>query len=232
MATTFVPLGVIRTPFPDKYGVPRQPGLVPAAWGRLELSPDLAGATDGLDGISHVWLIWTFHLVPAGAGRNKVRPPRLGGNTRIGSLATRSPFRPNPIGLSVCRLVRIERDGGRATLVLAGVDLVDGTPVLDVKPYVPYVDRVDDARVDWVDGAPARVEVYLDPQVEVALNGRSGLRELVLQVLAQDPRPATHKAEHRHDGVEAPRVYRIRLENVEVTFVRETEAIRVVSVAE
>ncbi|MFK7929675.1 MAG: tRNA (N6-threonylcarbamoyladenosine(37)-N6)-methyltransferase TrmO, partial [Myxococcota bacterium] len=187
------PIAYIRTPFPDKYGVPRQPGLVPSAIGRIPLSQNLSGAADDLEGCSHVWLLWWFHGVPEGAGRNKVRPPRLGGNRRKGVLATRSPFRPNPIGLSVCPLIGVERSEGRATIVVGGVDLVDKTPILDIKPYVPYVDEVPNATVDWVPSAPAQRTVSFDPDVQGWIQTRPELRTLIEQVLAQDPRPATHR---------------------------------------
>lgn len=221
------PLALIRTPFPDKYGVPRQPALVPAALGRIALPPDRAGAADGLEGCSHVWLLWWFHQVPEGAGRNKVRPPRLGGNTRIGVLATRSPFRPNPIGLSVCRLVGVERDGSGATIVVEGVDLVDGTPILDVKPYVPYVDAVPDATVDWVPGPPVQVPVVWEEGVGV---DDRGLRTLIEQVLAQDPRPPTHKAAHRADGLDVERSYGTRLGSVDVRWRYDQGVVRILGV--
>lgn len=211
------PLGHLRTPFPTKYGVPRQPALVPAAWGRLSLSPELAGAASGLDACSHVWVIFGFHLVPEGAGRNKVRPPRLGGNARIGVLATRSPFRPNPLGLSVCRLEGVQTEvGGGVCVHLSGVDLVDGTPVYDLKPYLPYADVVADATVDWVPGAPERVPVRWDRAPSEVVSRRPALRALVEQVLAQDPRPPTHKAAHRADGLDRVRRYGTRLEDVDV----------------
>ena len=225
------PIGTIRTPFPTRYGVPRQPALAPHAIGRLTLPAPLAGASDGLEGCSHVWVIWQFHLVPEGKGRNKVRPPRLGGNTRIGVFATRSPFRPNPIGLSVCRLLGVERhDDGTATVVLGGVDLVDGTPILDLKPYVPYVDAVPDATVDWVPGAPAQHEVVFAEAAAAALDGRAELQALIVEVLAQDPRPPTHKARHRADGQDVERSYGTRLEDVDVRWRVEGDSVWVEAV--
>lgn len=207
LVLTVHPIGFIRTPFPDKHGVPRQPGLVPGAVGELHLRPDLVGGTDGLLGCSHVWLIWWFDRSPE--GRAKVRPPRLGGNTRIGVFATRSPVRPNPIGLSVCPLLDIV-DGGRV-LVLGGVDLVDGTPILDLKPYLPYADAIPDATLPWVPGAPESVPVSWSPDAARAVADRPELAALIDQVLAQDPRPATHKARHRADGRDAVRDYRTPL---------------------
>lgn len=227
---TLSAIGTLRTPFPTKYGVPRQPDLVPAATGLLQLGPDLAGAADGLEGCSHVWVLFDFHLVPPGAGRNKVRPPRLGGNRRIGVFATRSPYRPNPIGLSVCRLLRIERDAAGACLHLEGVDFVDGTPVYDIKPYLPYADVVADASLDWVPGAPVRVAVTFDERAEAAVSARPVLRDLIVQVLAQDPRPSTHKAAHRADGLDVDRSYGTRLHDVDVKWRWEGEEIRVLAV--
>lgn len=224
------PIGYVRSPFPTRYGVPRQPDLAPAAVGRLTLAAPLAGAADGLEGCSHVWLIFDFHLVPQGAGRNKVRPPRLGGNTRIGVFATRSPFRPNPLGLSVCRLLTVERHGAEATLVLGGVDLVDGTPVYDVKPYLPYADVVPDAALDWVPGAPVQVPVRLSIQASTALADRTPLKALIEQVLAQDPRPSTHKAAHRADGQDVDRTYGTRLHDVDVHWRRHGDHIEVIDV--
>lgn len=209
---TLDPIGYIHTPFPDKHGVPRQPNLVPAAVGRLRLRADLVGGTSGLEGCSHVWLLWWFDR--SRPGRPKVRPPRLGGNTRIGVFATRSPVRPNPIGLSVCPLLGIEDDG--AVLVLGGVDLVDGTPILDVKPYLPYADALPDATLPWVPGAPTQVPVRWSERAASVVETSPDLRALVEQVLAQDPRPATHKARHRADGCDVDRTYTTRLHGAEI----------------
>jgi len=223
---TVEPIGILRTPFPDKHGVPRQPGLVPGAVGELRLRSDLIGGTDGLAGCSHVWLIWWFDRSPA--GRAKVRPPRLGGNTRIGVFATRSPVRPNPIGLSVCPLLEI-REGG-AVLVLGGVDLVDGTPILDVKPYLPYADAIPGATLPWVPGAPELVPVRWSPTAADAVEDRPDLAALITQVLAQDPRPATHKARHRVDGRDADRSYVTPLRDVRVLWHFDEGAVIVTAV--
>lgn len=200
---TLHPIGFVQTPYPDKRSVPRQPGLVPAATGRLRLRDDLVGGTLGLQGCSHVWLLWWFDRSPK--GRAKVRPPRLGGNKRIGVFATRAPVRPNPVGISVCPLLGLEDDG--AVLVLGGVDLVDGTPIFDIKPYLPYADSYPSARLPWVPGPPTQVPVRWQPDAERALIERPDLRTLIEQVLAQDPRPGNHKAEHRFDGLDADREY-------------------------
>ena len=223
---TLEPIGVLRTPYPDKRAVPRQPGLVPAAIGHLRLRPGLATATEGLEGCSHVWLIWWFDQSPP--GRAKVRPPRLGGHRRLGVFATRAPVRPNPIGLSVCPLLGIEEGG--ALLVLGGVDLADRTPILDVKPYLAWVDAVPDARLPWIPGRPEQIPVALDPPAEAAVADRPRLRALIVDVIAQDPRPATHKAEHRTDGRDVDRAYATELADIVAHWRYEGGAARVIAV--
>ncbi|MCA9691061.1 MAG: tRNA (N6-threonylcarbamoyladenosine(37)-N6)-methyltransferase TrmO, partial [Myxococcales bacterium] len=128
------PIGVVRSPYTEKFGIPRQPGLAPSVRARVELDPRRVQpeALRGLSACSHVWLLTLLHAAKP-TGHATVRPPRLGGNIRLGALATRSPFRPNPIGLSAVALVEL----AELALVVAGADLLDGTPVLDIKPYVP-----------------------------------------------------------------------------------------------
>lgn len=223
---TIQPIGYLSTPFPDKRSVPRQPGLVPAAVGRLRIREDLVGGTTGLEGCSHVWLLWWFDRSPA--GRPKVRPPRLGGNKRIGVFATRAPTRPNPIGISVCPLLAIEEEG--AVLVLGGVDLVDGTPVFDIKPYLPYADSFPQATLPWVPGPPTQVPVRWTTQASAALKARPDLRALADQVLAQDPRPGNHQARHRTDGKDAVRDYHTALADVVLRWRFEEGGVRVFAV--
>lgn len=191
----FKPIGVIHSCFGEKFGIPRQPGLVPAARATLELLPpyDQPAAVRGLEGFSHLWVIFVFHAIPAGNWRPTVRPPRLGGNQRLGVFATRSTFRPNPIGLSAVRLERIAAERGPVTLHLAGVDLLDGTPVLDLKPYVPYADQIPEATGGFAAQAPEPVlTVRFSRQAEAfcATWSDRDLRTLIVQVLSQDPRPA------------------------------------------
>lgn len=191
----FTPIGLIRSCFGEKFGIPRQAGLAPAARATLALSPAYAmpEAVRGLEEFSHLWLIFVFHGIPAKQWQPTVRPPRLGGHQRIGVFATRSPFRPNPIGLSAVRLERIAIDRGRATLHLSGVDLLDGTPVLDIKPYLPYADSLPDAVGGFASQAPdAGLTVEFSPEAEAvcAVWPSGELRALIVQVLSHDPRPA------------------------------------------
>ena len=187
------PVGFVRSCFKEKFAIPRQPQLAPAARGVLELVVpfDQGEAVQGLEQVSHVWLLFLFHQALEDKPRLKVRPPRLGGNTSMGVFATRATHRPNGIGQSVVKLDKVEP--GR--LWISGIDLLDGTPVLDIKPYVPYADIVDAATNDIASDAPALIGVQW---LKAALQQAQGhaqrlgepLVELIDQCLAQDPRPA------------------------------------------
>ena len=152
MRYSFDPIGIVHSPFKEKFGIPRQPGLVPEAKARLEVLPpyDRSEAFCGLEDFSHIWVTFVFHEAICTRWQPTVRPPRLGGNRRIGVFSSRSPFRPNPIGMSVVALEGISNIEGKIELQLAGVDLLDGTPVLDIKPYIPYADSLPDARSGFV----------------------------------------------------------------------------------
>lgn len=192
------PIGFLRSCFKAKFAIPRQPQLAPAARGVLELVPpfDQPEAVEGLEQVSHVWLLFLFHQALEEQPRLKVRPPRLGGNRSLGVFATRSTHRPNGIGQSVVRLEKVEP--GR--LWLSGIDLLDGTPVLDIKPYVPYADCVAGARNAIADAPPALIpldwsETALQQAREHAARLGEPLVELIEQCLAQDPRPAYQRPE-------------------------------------
>ncbi len=200
---TIEPLGYITTPFADKFGIPRQPRLAPHAIGTLKLLPpyNRAECVRGLSDFSHVWLQFVFHEV-AGQWSPTVRPPRLGGNAKVGVFASRSPFRPNSLGLSLVELIKIDEHDG-ITLHLAGVDLVDGTPIVDIKPYIPFVESLPDARSGFVSGAPAQLQVAFSAEAKLQISSAAipHLRELITEVLAQDPRPAYASDPYRTYGV-------------------------------
>jgi tRNA-Thr(GGU) m(6)t(6)A37 methyltransferase TsaA len=193
----FRPIGILRSCYTDKFGVPRQPGLVTAAEARLELFPAFAReeAFKGIEGFSHVWLIFVFHECIADGWRPTVRPPRLGGRRKVGVFASRSPHRPNPIGISAVELLGLSPEETGLVLRLRGVDLLDGTPVLDVKPYVPYADAIPEAAAGFATQPPGRewaVEITPQAQVQIAAADPDGglrLGLLLAQILRQDPRP-------------------------------------------
>lgn len=192
---TFSPIGTLRSPFREKFGIPRQPGLAPHAISRLVLAPDYAHDTclTGLTDFSHLWLVFVFHATAEQGWQPAVRPPRLGGNARLGVFATRSMFRPNPLGLSVVELLAITDGPAGKELLLRGADLLDGTPVLDIKPYLPYADNIPAATARLAPAAPVRLPVSWSEQAlneATSLAIPAGLRALVEEVLAQDPRPA------------------------------------------
>lgn len=180
----------IQSEFPGKFGVPRQSGLVPELRARVVFEPEYrdASALRGLEGFSHIWLIWQFSQSVREDWSPTVRPPRLGGNTRMGVFATRSPFRPNPLGLSCVRLEAIEHDPARGdVLLVSGADLVDGTPIYDVKPYVPYADAHPEARGGFASARADTVAVEFLPELLERVPPER--RAALTGVLAQDPRP-------------------------------------------
>ena len=194
---TFNQIGVIHSCFKEKFGIPRQPGLVTEAKATLELLPpyNRAEAVRGLEEFSHVWVTFVFHACLTAEWKPTVRPPRLGGNKRIGVFATRSTHRPNPIGLSVVRLEKIALEHGKVILHLSGVDMLDGTPVLDIKPYLPYADRVQDATGGFAPEAPKlSFDVQFSEQArqlcQKIKTPEMDIEELITQLLSHDPRPA------------------------------------------
>ena len=186
----------IRSDFPTKFGIPRQSGLVEALKASVIFEPEYRNpdALRGLEGFSHLWLIWQFSEAVRDGWSPTVRPPRLGGNTRMGVFATRSPFRPNPIGLSCVRLDEIQWDTPQGPmLVLSGADLMDGTPVFDIKPYVPYADCHPEATGGFTEQTgDFLLEVSFPPALLAQIPASQ--REALLGVLAHDPRPS-----YQHD---------------------------------
>jgi tRNA (adenine37-N6)-methyltransferase len=183
------PVAILRTPFGEKFGVPRQSGFILEAEGRVEFTPEFSAPdfVRGIEAFSHLWLVTGFHQNPPWTGAATVRPPRLGGNERVGVFASRAPNRPNGLGLSLVRLLAVE-DGA---LRVAGIDAVDGTPVYDIKPYLPWCEARPEATSDWSTGTPfAREETAVRIPAEIAdALGESTVR-LLRQVLRLDLQPA------------------------------------------
>jgi tRNA-Thr(GGU) m(6)t(6)A37 methyltransferase TsaA len=188
-------IGKIKSSFKEKFAVPRQSGLTPSAVGEIEFFPpyNQTAAFDGLEAYSHIWLQFVFHQNLTIEWRPKVRPPRLGGNKKVGVFATRSPVRPNPIGLSVVELKEVKVSGNVASLIVAGADLVHGTPILDVKPYIPYADSLPNAEASFADSKPKTVPVEFNSGIKPTLDHAKKLfptiETLIVEVLSQDPRP-------------------------------------------
>ena len=210
-----IPLHIIariRSDFPTKFGIPRQSGLVEDLRATVVFEPEYRNpdAPRGLEEFSHLWLIWQFSQAVRENWSPTVRPPRLGGNARMGVFATRSPFRPNPIGLSCVRLVGIEKDPELGhVLVVAGADLMDGTPILDIKPYLPYADSHPEALGGFTGNVGGKVlEVDFPP--ELLERVPEDKREALIGVLSRNPRPS-----YQHDP---ERVYGMAFAGLEVRF--------------
>lgn len=190
----------INTPFKTKFGIPRQSGVAPDVKGEIVFEPDYREieAVRGLEGFSHIWLIWCFSESVSDKWSPTVRPPRLGGNVRMGVFATRSPFRPNPIGLSSVVLERIEYTDDRGPVLhVRGADLMDGTPIFDIKPYVAYADSHPDASGGFTDTAE-----FKKLRVELGDGVTPPLSEGLVEVLENDPRPRYHDDPERVYGME------------------------------
>ena len=226
MANSFSmePIAHIRSDFAEKFGVPRQSGLVDALEASIVFTPPYRSpdALRGLEDFSHVWLIWEFSQAVRQKWSPTVRPPRLGGNTRMGVFATRSPFRPNPVGLSAVQLEEVVLHGADAPyLVVSGADLMNGTPIYDIKPYLPHIDSHPDARGGFaVPAAEHRLKVVFPEQwlEKVPEQLRDGLTE----VLAQDPRPS-----YQHDP---ERIYGFGFARLEVKFTVDGDVLTVCGV--
>ena len=185
------PIAHICSDFSEKFGIPRQSGLVEELTATVVFEPAYRdpSALRGLEGFSHLWLIWEFSQARRESWSPTVRPPRLGGNVRLGVFATRSPFRPNPLGLSCVRLLEIRQDREQGpVLVVAGADLMDGTPIYDVKPYLPYADCKPDA-VGGFAARPKGADLAVDCSPALLDRVPEDKRAALLAVLAQDPRP-------------------------------------------
>jgi tRNA-Thr(GGU) m(6)t(6)A37 methyltransferase TsaA len=214
------PIGYLKSSFVDKFGTPRQPGLAANSRAELKIRADLQPelALQGLEGFSHVWLIFVFHKNESSRYHAKVHPPRLGGES-MGLFATRTPHRPNPIGLSLVEVIKVEKD----TVTLGGVDLIDGTPILDIKPYLPAIESKPDARVGWTGEVPQRnIQIEFSPEAEATLKAwqqkqEVDLKKHIQEVLALDPRPNVYKG---YEGQQSPyrQEHRVRLFDGDVHF--------------
>lgn len=195
------PIAFVESPFKDKYGVPRQPILADNVQGKIKFAkdPDLKTAIKMLEGYSHLWVVFVFHSHGGKNWKPSIRPPKLGGRKKVGVLASRSPHRPNPIGISVVKIEGVEfKDDGTFDILISGIDLVDGTPVLDVKPYLPYTDAIPEAKVGWSSGEIKKYPVEFSKeslQTLAASKDSIKLQEAFRQVLQIDPRPAYQQRE-------------------------------------
>ena len=212
MNYTIRPIAHIRTDFKEKFGIPRQSGRVPSLLGRIVFLPEFRNpdAIRGIEGFSHLWLIFDFSLAHREEWSPTVRPPRLGGNTRIGVFASRSPFRPNPIGLSSVRLVEVEHTANEGdVLVVSGADLLDGTPIYDIKPYIPFSDSHPDAVGGYADEVKDHRLSVEFPEAWLAKVPEEK-RQALTDCLAEDPRPS-----YQDDPT---RVYSMRFADLDVHF--------------
>ena len=221
MEYTIKAIARIRSDFPTKFGIPRQAGIVEELEARIVFEPEYRNpdALRGLEGFSHIWLIWQFSEAVREDWSPTVRPPRLGGNTRMGVFATRSPFRPNALGLSCVRLLGIEDTEEGKILRVAGADLMDGTPIFDIKPYIPYADCKPEAESGFAPDPGAQLSVEFLPEAEKYIPPEK--RDALRGVLANDPRPR-----YKQDG---ERVYALEFAGLEVKFQVKDNILRVLS---
>jgi len=214
MTYTLEPLGYIKSCFPEKFGIPRQPLLAPSAKAELLLLPPFnePDCVEGLAESSHVWLSFIFHQHVGEKWKAKVRPPRLGGNKKCGVFATRSSFRPNNLGFSAVKLDNIIVDKNAVKLIFSGVDLVNGTPIVDIKPYIPYSDVIPSATNILAEVSPAICSVIFEPSANNFCQQQEQgeeLLQLITEVLQQDPRPA-------YQDIDPSRYYKMKLKDFDV----------------
>lgn len=225
MSYQIEPVGIIRSPYKEKFAVPRQPGLVPSAHSEIVLQGEANAleAVRGLEQFSHLWLLFLFDQNLEAGWRPTVRPPRLGGNERIGVFASRATFRPNGIGMSAVELKGVRQEGSDVIIELGGVDLVDGTPIVDIKPYIPYSDSLPHAHGGFATEEPDTLDVIFLKEAARQLTGHRGEHQkaVISEVLAQDPRPAYKK------GKQDDKEYAVHLFNYNVRFTVNNEQVTV-----
>lgn len=216
----------MKSDFPSKFGIPRQAGLVESLRSTIVFEPEFrnSDALRGIEGYSHLWLIWQFSEAVRQEWSPTVRPPRLGGNTRMGVFATRSPFRPNNLGLSSVKLLGVEQTKEYGTVLhVGGADLMDGTPIFDIKPYIPYSDSHPDAVGGFTDTAS---DFLLDVKISAALLQKlpQGKRQAAVEVLSHDPRPSYQR--------KPDRVYGLSFAGFDIRFTVEEKTLTVVEIKE
>jgi tRNA-Thr(GGU) m(6)t(6)A37 methyltransferase TsaA len=223
----FDPIGFIQSDFKEKFGVPRQSLMIPEARAVLKLKPDSAyfTALNHLESFSHVWVVFVFHQANDREWTPTIRPPRIGAPNRVGVFASRSPHRPNPIGISAVKLDRIDLEAkGGIEIHLSGIDLLDGTPVLDLKPYIPYADSITDANAGWAEGEIPKYPVTYSPEameaIRSSLADHPHLQGLLTQTLELDPRPTGQResmpiADEKNEG----RTFRFRIMSFDVHWI-------------
>lgn len=226
----FKVIGKIKSDFPDKFGIPRQSGLLKNLRSAIRFEPEfrVADALRGLEGFSHLWILWIFseNVRPDEKGNNRwsptVRPPRLGGNKRLGVFATRSSFRPNPVAMSCVKIEEVHLDGPEGPeIIVSGADLMDGTPIVDIKPYLPYADSVPDALGGFAEAVRKRqVQVEFPEALQRATALSAEKLETLTEILAQDPRPA-----YQNDP---ERVYGFKFAGFDVKFKVQDEVLTVI----
>jgi tRNA-Thr(GGU) m(6)t(6)A37 methyltransferase TsaA len=226
LSIDFEPIGIVRSSFHEKFGIPRQPALAPSSRGCIEIEAKYRGAFRGLSEFSHIWVIYLFHDLSREEFRPTIRPPRLGGKTRMGVYATRTPHRKNPIGLSVVRLLKVD-EGARAgpRIYISELDILDGSPVLDIKPYLPYADSVPDAAAGFATDPIPKWDVFMSEEVLGAIDRmvpeseRARFRCLIKEMLQIDPRPRFLGREDRQlDETGEPMEFAFLVEGFDVVF--------------
>jgi tRNA-Thr(GGU) m(6)t(6)A37 methyltransferase TsaA len=217
MTITIQPIGKISTPYKEKFAIPRQPGLAKSAEGEITFFEAFNDPNylRGIEQFSHLWLLFHFHQTADKGHAPLVRPPRLGGNKKLGVFATRSTFRPNSVGISVVEFGAVNYQNNRLSLIVKGIDLLDGTPILDVKPYVPYADSIPDASGGLAQHSPKLMPVNFTERAEkdiISLQAHySNIRTLIEEVLSQDPRPAYHQ-QSQPDKIYGMNLYNLNIQ--------------------
>lgn len=225
---TFKVVARIKSDFHDKFGIPRQSGLLKNLRSTIVFEPEFRNvdALRGLEGFSHLWLLWIFSENVRDTWKPTVRPPRLGGNTRLGVFATRSSFRPNPIAMSCVKIEKINLAGeGAPTIEVSGADLMDGTPIVDVKPYLPYADSMPEATGGFAEAVRfKKLEVDFDVEAQAALDEQfpENKKAALVELLSEDPRPAYQRS--------ADRIYGIRFAGFEIKFQVQGDHLAVVAI--